>query len=129
MHEYSIVSALMEQVEAAAAERGASAVHRVRVRIGELAGVEPELFDSAFEMCRERTVCESAELEVVHAAAAWSCPSCGRTLETGGILRCPVCEVPARLASGDEIILERIEMEVPDAESAKRGPVLEVSDV
>jgi Zn finger protein HypA/HybF involved in hydrogenase expression len=29
-------------------------------------------------------------------------------------LRCPDCAVPARLAAGDEIVLDRIEMEVSD---------------
>jgi hypothetical protein len=29
------------------------------------------------------------------------------------VLRCASCAVPARLVSGDEILLEQIEMEVP----------------
>jgi Zn finger protein HypA/HybF involved in hydrogenase expression len=29
------------------------------------------------------------------------------------MLQCPRCGVPARLAQGDEIVLDRIEMEVP----------------
>jgi hypothetical protein len=33
-------------------------------------------------------------------------------LARGEILRCPSCRLPARLASGDEILLEQIEMEV-----------------
>jgi hydrogenase nickel incorporation protein HypA/HybF len=114
MHEYSIVSALLEQVEAAAREQRATAVHVIRVRIGELAGVEPELFASAFELCRERTICSAARLDVVPAPAAWTCSGCGRSIVAGEILRCPDCGLPARLASGDEIILERIEMEVPE---------------
>ncbi len=40
MHEYSIVQALVERVDAEARARGATAVHRLSVSIGELSGVE-----------------------------------------------------------------------------------------
>ena len=36
------------------------------------------------------------------------------TVARGAILRCDTCGHPARLTHGDEIILERIEMEAPD---------------
>jgi hydrogenase nickel incorporation protein HypA/HybF len=113
MHEYSIVQALLQQVEAAAAKVGASAVCRIQVRIGELAGVEPDLLSSAYALCRERTVCANAELAIEPVAARWSCSRCDRPIAVGQILRCAVCGEPARLAGGDEILLERIEMEVP----------------
>jgi Zn finger protein HypA/HybF involved in hydrogenase expression len=32
----------------------------------------------------------------------------------GGPLRCPACGAPARLVSGDDILLERLDLEVPD---------------
>jgi hypothetical protein len=35
-----------------------------------------------------------------------------RVIPPGSVLRC--CDSPARLAAGDDILLERIEMEVPD---------------
>ena len=113
MHEYSIVAALLERVEAEAQSRRATAVHRVRVRIGELAGIEPDLFAAAFEMCREHGVCAGADLEVVPAEARWACPGCGTAIAQGEILQCPDCALPARFESGHEILLERIEMEVP----------------
>jgi hydrogenase nickel incorporation protein HypA/HybF len=112
MHEYSIVRSLLDRVEQEARDRGATAVHRLRVRIGELAGVEPDLLATAYQTFRERTLCAGAELDLVPVAAAWGCPRCGRPIAPGGILRCPECAVPARLAAGDDIVLERIEMEV-----------------
>ncbi len=114
MHEYSIVSALVDQVEhQLAAHPGAIARH-LRVRIGELAGVEIELLRTAFETFRERSVCAGAELTIVAVPAVWQCPRCARPIAAGAVLRCPDCDRPAHLATGDEIILERIEMEVPD---------------
>ncbi len=113
MHEYSIVAALMERVEAEAANRRATAVHHVRVRIGELAGVEPDLFETAFEMCREGGICAAADLEIVPAETHWACPACSSEIAQGEVLRCPECGLPAQLVGGHEILLERIEMEVP----------------
>jgi hydrogenase nickel incorporation protein HypA/HybF len=109
MHEYSIVQALLERVDREVRQHGASRVHRVHVCIGELAGVEIELLRTAFETIRHRTVCEEAELAVRRAEARWECPRC---LTRAAALRCPRCGMQARLAAGDEIMLDRIEMEV-----------------
>ena len=113
MHEYSIVQALLERVTAEAHARRATAVHRLTIRIGELSGVEPELLATAYATFRERTICESAELDLQTIAARWECPGCGRAIRRGERLTCAVCARPARLAAGDEIMLDRIEMEVP----------------
>jgi len=82
MHEYSIVQALYEKVAAQAAERGATRVHEVRVRIGDLSGVDVGLLETAWQTFRVRTICETAPMEVAR--------------------------VP-----GDDLVLERIVMEVP----------------
>lgn len=83
MHEYSIVSALVDRVEDVVAGHPGAIVRRVHVQIGEYAGVELALLRTAYETFRERTVCEAAELAIE-----------------------PV--------SGDELMLARVEMEVPD---------------
>lgn len=112
MHEYSIVQALVERVEELAREKRARAVHGVLVSIGELSGVEPDLLATAYVTFRERTICEKAELTILPVAARWDCPRCRQGIPRGSLLSCPLCGIPARLAAGDEIVLERIEMEV-----------------
>jgi hydrogenase nickel incorporation protein HypA/HybF len=114
MHEYSIVQALLGRVEAEAAARGATAVHRLRLKIGEMSGVETPLLRTAYETFTERSICAGAELEIVPVAVSWGCSSCGSELPAGIALRCGDCGGPAKLTAGDEIVLERIEMEVPD---------------
>jgi hydrogenase nickel insertion protein HypA len=111
MHEYSIVQALIEQVDNEARRRRAS-VHRLAVRIGELSGVDVDLLTKAYEAFRERTICEDAELTVTRVRAKWACSGCGTPIELGARLQCVECAAPARLIEGDEILLERIEMEV-----------------
>ena len=112
MHEYSIVGELIARVESEARAHGATSVQRLQVRIGELAGVETDLLATAYAIFREKTICSDAELAIEEVSASWICPLCEGPIPQGEVLRCPDCRVAARLDGGDEIILDRIEMEV-----------------
>jgi hydrogenase nickel incorporation protein HypA/HybF len=114
MHEYSVVQALLERVDHEAVAHGASRVHRVRIAIGELSGVDVDLLRTAYETIRCHTRCEHADLEVRRVNALWECTTCAIEIPRGGPLRCAQCGGRARLASGDEILLDRIEMETAD---------------
>jgi hydrogenase nickel insertion protein HypA len=113
MHEYSLVSSLIERVQREAAKHAATRVHRVQVRVGEISGVEIELLRTAYEMCREKTVCEGATLDVTLEEARWVCPRCDTAVARGARLACGACGEAARLVAGDALVLDRIEMEVP----------------
>lgn len=114
MHELSIVQALIDQVRAEAQARNARAVHAVVVGLGELSGVDPELLKLAFETFRTGSVCAEASLAIRRVPARWECPRCGGSPRAGGPLSCEKCHLPARLTAGDEILLERLELEVSD---------------
>ena len=114
MHEYSLVMSLVQRVEEEARARQAVAVHAVKVSVGQLAGVEPELFRTAYETFREGTVCERAALEISTWPASWSCPGCGRSFALGEVLRCGACDRPAKVdARSEALLLDAIDMEVP----------------
>ena len=114
MHEYSLVEALVRRVEDEARRRSALAVHALSVRVGELAGVDAELFQTAYETFRAGTICEKTPLKVTRVAASWSCPRCRRPIARGEVLTCPACKQAARLDDGgDALTLDQIEMEVP----------------
>ncbi|MGH9420085.1 MAG: hydrogenase/urease maturation nickel metallochaperone HypA, partial [Thermoanaerobaculia bacterium] len=72
------------------------------------------LLTTAFEVFRAGTICESATMTIDRIPVRWACPKCDVTIPAGTALRCKRCNEPARLTSGDEIILQRIELEVPD---------------
>jgi hydrogenase nickel incorporation protein HypA/HybF len=111
VHEWSIVEQLIGEAERQVAAHGASRVRRLHVRVGALAGVEIPLLESAYATFRERSCCAGAALEVEAVPARWRCPRCERDLAPGRPLRCERCGGPPRLASGDEIVLARIELE------------------
>ena len=110
MHEYSIVQSLVDSVAAAVPEK--AAVHRIHVAIGELAGVDCGLLTTAYEVFRDGPLCERASLTIDRIAARWECSRCGAAIARSGFLRCVPCNAAARLAAGDEIVLQRIELEV-----------------
>ena len=64
MNEYSLVQAIFDQMSSIVASRHATSVRRVRVRIGHNAGVDPDLFRTAYDMFRVKTFCDEAPLEI-----------------------------------------------------------------
>ncbi len=111
MHEYSIVQSLVDSVTAAVGPREA-AVREVHVAIGEMSGVDCGLLTTAYEVFRAGTLCEHASLTIDRIPVHWQCPNCHVAIANGAFLRCAACNEPAQLASGDEIVLQRIELEV-----------------
>lgn len=114
MHEVSLVHALFDEADHALASHHPKDVRALTVRIGALAGVDPELFRVAFDGCRRERGYDAATLVVVFEAAVWRCSACGAAVTTDGPLRCAVCDADATLAAGGELFLDRIELEVSD---------------
>ncbi|MBK7862605.1 MAG: hydrogenase maturation nickel metallochaperone HypA [Archangiaceae bacterium] len=114
MHEYSIVSSLIDRAEAEAKKVGATSIANLTVRIGDQSGVDARLLSIAWETFRERTLCAGARLDIERVPAVWKCPRCGAAPAPGGPLRCFPCNQPARLVAGDELVLAHLELEVPD---------------
>lgn len=114
MHELSIIQSLVDRVEVEVLKAGARSVKRLEVSIGELSGVEPELLSLAWEAFREAGVCAGASLALHVVPTRWSCPRCSQDVPPGTRLRCGACDVPAKLVEGGDIILQRVELEVPD---------------
>jgi hydrogenase nickel insertion protein HypA len=113
VHEFSIVEAMFDRIERLAHERHATAVRGVTVQIGAAAGLDVGLFRNAFDLCRTRTICDGAALTVNEVPARWACPAGHGLLREGQRLACDVCGRPARLESGEEITLMRLDLEVP----------------
>lgn len=112
MHEYSLIQALFVEVDRALSAHAGATVSALHVRVGELAGVEPELFRSAYETFRQAGRLAHAELELIFEPAVWACPSCQLDIPRGSALTCAICGASARLTRGGEIFLDRIEAEI-----------------
>lgn len=113
MHERSLVRALVRQVEDLAAEYADSRVTSVRVRVGELSGVEPDLLASAYRELAEGTPLRSSALVLERRPLDATCDNCGQHFRIEGYrFRCDRCGSPQlTLRGGEELLLESVTME------------------
>jgi hydrogenase nickel incorporation protein HypA/HybF len=116
MHELSLCQGLLTQVAEIAKREGARRVDLIRLRIGPLAGVEPELLTQAFSIARAGTLAEQAELICEEQPVRIRCTSCGAETDVPpNRLLCGACgDFRTRLVSGDELLLASVELILPD---------------
>jgi hydrogenase nickel incorporation protein HypA/HybF len=120
MHELSVCQALLDQVQRIAADHGADRVERILLRIGPLSGVEAALLRNAYALAAAGTLAEGAELEIEAAPVRVHCVTCGAETEaTPNRLLCGACgDWHTRLVSGDEMLLAKLDLSVPEAADA-----------
>jgi hydrogenase nickel incorporation protein HypA/HybF len=113
VHELAVAQALVEQVGAVISQHQASSASMIRVRIGPLAGVVPELLASAFPLAAAGSRMEHAALEFTHAPIRVHCQTCGAETEAAmNRLICGACgDWHTQIVSGDELLLESVELE------------------
>ncbi|MCC7291967.1 MAG: hydrogenase maturation nickel metallochaperone HypA [Phycisphaerales bacterium] len=122
MHELAIAQALAELAEGEAVRLGATSVLHLRVKVGALRQIEPEMLKDAFDMARAGRLAHS-DLEVSLTLPIVRCLHCGaeERLDTFDT-RCRACgSTDADVSGGDELELTSMEFE-SDASPAP-GPL------
>jgi len=121
VHEMSIMTSLLRAVEGKVREVGAVRVTRLRIVVGKLSGIEPDLLETAFEFLSPGTVAEGASFEIRTPGLQVRCNDCQRTFELDEIqFACPECGgFNVEIQGGDELLIE--EMEVDFASSSGSG--------
>lgn len=115
-----MAQALVEQVENIVREQHAEYATRIRVRIGPLSGVVPELLASAFPLAAAGSIAEQAKLELMEASIRVRCQTCGEESDaTANRLICGACgDWHTQVISGDELILESVELELKEVKES-----------
>ncbi len=113
MHELSIAQSIIEIVDEEARKHGAGQVKKIKLKIGEFSGVVKEALEFSFDVVKNGTIAENAELEIEVVKFKALCNSCGFILEDMNDfnLFCRVCGEPMRIISGKEMNIEYIEIE------------------
>lgn len=112
MHETTIVTHLLRLVEQVARDHQAARVTAVRVRVGELAGVDSRLLEWAFEQMAAGTCAEGARLEQEIALLEACCEPCEHRFRVEQFrFACPLCGGGTRVVSGEELVLENVSIE------------------
>jgi hydrogenase nickel incorporation protein HypA/HybF len=117
MHEYSLARTLLKQVDEVRRDQRAGRVLAVKVRIGEFAGVEPELLASAFGNLSAGTALGGARLEMECVSLAIRCESCGRESKVSHFcFACPNCgSRGVQITCGEELCLESVTLECAES--------------
>jgi len=113
MHEYSVVQALLEQVEGIAAENEATKVTKIITKIGVMSGIEAHLLELAFNTFKEKTICDSAEFVMNIQPLLIECHECGEQSELQKAhYCCQKCEsTNVKVIDGEDMFLMSLEME------------------
>lgn len=115
MHEISLVQGLFQQLADLAEQNQATKVITVTMQIGPLSGVVIDSFRFGFEvLAAENEMMKDAVLEIETSFVSYRCTKCNSVQETSGERpdKCNTCDEIFLLAEGgDELILQRVEME------------------
>jgi hydrogenase nickel incorporation protein HypA/HybF len=112
MHELSLMEEVRHQALAAAAAEGAGRIEAITLRVGELAGVDPDALRFAFPVVMDGTIAAGAELHIESEAATCLCEPCGSSFHArDGCCDCPRCGVISRrLLSGRDLRLVALQV-------------------
>jgi hydrogenase nickel incorporation protein HypA/HybF len=113
MHEMGIANSILEGVAAELRRRPGSRAVKVGVRIGELAGVDPDALSFAFEALTIETPLAGLALDVEYRALRCRCRECSHEFEARNFeLSCPACHsLNTGRISGDELEFAYLEIE------------------
>ncbi|HVB87009.1 MAG TPA: hydrogenase maturation nickel metallochaperone HypA [Candidatus Dormibacteraeota bacterium] len=121
MHEMGIASSVLDAVRAESLRFPNGHVYKVGLRIGALAGVDPEAVSFCFDAVVRDSGLEPLALEIEYRARQHVCVACGQAFAAQDEnTACPACGAGnALFVGGDE--LEIAYLEVEDGAAAARA--------
>lgn len=113
MHEMGVASSILDGVAAEVRRRPGIRPVKVGVRIGELAGLDPDALRFAFEALTLDTEMQGVALDIEYRPPRSRCRECAREFEVRNFeLLCPACgSRNAEVISGDELDFAYLEVE------------------
>jgi hydrogenase nickel incorporation protein HypA/HybF len=112
MHELSIMEQVLEIALEKTRQQGASQIHYLKMRVGEMSGVVAEALQFAFDVATEMTAAEGAIFEIETVPVICYCESCQVEFQpTDLFYECPQCgQLSADIRQGREIELSSLEI-------------------
>jgi len=123
MHEIGIATEIISIVEKEASQRGLDGIKEIKLKIGSLAGIDPEALKFGFEAATADTRLANARLNIQWLPARGKCRVCGREFEIDDLVfLCPHCEsADVELIQGEELDIVHIIATQSREESGRSG--------
>jgi hydrogenase nickel incorporation protein HypA/HybF len=105
MHELSIVMSIVETAEEKVKENHAHSVEEIELVIGDLAGIDSQALDFAWDSAVKNTVLQTAKRNIIHVPARAKCLECDCEFEIKDQFDpCPLCGEPLlQIIQGKEL--------------------------
>ncbi len=123
MHEYSLASAIVKQVQQIAKEHRATKVNKITVSADPYEMVIPEMMQDAFNIIiTELEIFQGAQLELIRLPAEIVCIDCdykGEPSKEGDVefafnFKCPKCDSRDTHLNIRHLTIESVDLEVPE---------------
>jgi hydrogenase nickel incorporation protein HypA/HybF len=123
MHEFSVMSHIVDAIREEARKRSATKIEGVTIELGEFTMLGEEQMRFAFEVLSKGTMMENAALELRKTEGVVECecgfrgamsPSDDSLHRVTPVLQCPKCGGAATIVGGRECVIRDIRMVVPD---------------
>lgn len=122
MHEFSVMSQIIDVVMAEAEKRSAEQIEKVHLEIGEFTFLAVEQMKFAFEVLTKGSKAENSAIDISIVKGTIEC-GCGyegkpenrdEDHSLSPILKCPSCGEIARVKEGNGCIVREISLVIPD---------------
>ena len=124
MHEFSVMTQIVDSVLAEAKRRDGLKIEQVELEVGEFTMLGLEQLRFAYEVLSKDSILQGSVLEIRTIKGKIKCPSCGyegsvqvaedTPHRSVPILECPKCKSAAKIVDGRECVVRNIRMVVPD---------------
>ncbi len=113
MHELSIAQNIVELVTEEVAKKNALKVSSVLLEVGELAGIELDALDFAWEPATQNTLLDHSELKIEPVKGKAHCRSCHHDFNMTDLFDiCPFCQsFDNEIVEGKELKIKSIDIE------------------
>lgn len=110
VHELTIISNIFKIIEDIAKENSLVKINKVKLKVGKLRQLYPEMLQNAFEIVAKDTKAENAVLQIESIPVKMKCRSCDEIFYVDEEYSCQRCgNYSLETLEGDEIIIESIE--------------------